>query len=117
MEFANSPGGMWLFSWTSFHANKLQSMWTHLKAYITIAIEKEKAKQRPGALYVAVSVRSMQAVDFTWLAETGFSFHHYRAPGHGVTPLAKANEVVNEFVRLYEKNPSKVEGWSSTTEF
>ena len=29
----------------------------------------------------------MQAIDFQWLAMQGFKFHHYRAPGHGDTPL------------------------------
>ena len=37
------------------------------------------------ALYVVVSLRAMQAIDFGYLVEKGFKFHHYRAPGHGAT--------------------------------
>jgi ADP-ribose pyrophosphatase YjhB (NUDIX family) len=42
----------------------------------------------PSAIYVAVSLRAMQAIDFGWLVEHRFRFHHYRAPGHGATSIA-----------------------------
>jgi len=45
-------------------------------------------KYIPCAVYVVVSLRSMQAIDFSWLVNQGFHFHHYRAPGHGDTPPA-----------------------------
>jgi ankyrin repeat protein len=35
-------------------------------------------KYVPAALYVVVSLRSMQAIDFSWLVAQGFHFHHYR---------------------------------------
>ena len=41
------------------------------------------------AIYVCVSLRAMQAIDFGYLVEKGFKFHHYRAPGHGDTPRAE----------------------------
>jgi len=63
-------------------------LWNHLKLYIEVALEEEVKKKVPGAVYCAISVRSMQAVDFTWLADHGFRFHHYRPPGHGMTPMA-----------------------------
>ena len=64
-------------------------LWNHLKLYIDVALEEEvKKNENAGAVYLAISVRSMQAVDFTWLAEHGFRFHHYRPPGHGMTPMA-----------------------------
>ena len=63
-------------------------LWNHLKLYIDVALEEEVKKEKAGAVYLAISVRSMQAVDFTWLAEHGFRFHHYRPPGHGMTPMA-----------------------------
>ena len=64
-------------------------LWNHLKLYIDVALEEEvKKNDDAGAVYLAISVRSMQAVDFTWLAEHGFRFHHYRPPGHGMTPMA-----------------------------
>jgi len=63
-------------------------LWNHLKLYIEVALEEEVKKKVPGAVYCAISVRSMQAVDFAWLADHGFRFHHYRPPGHGMTPMA-----------------------------
>ncbi len=64
-------------------------LWNYLKLYVTVALEEERKKKRSGAVYCAISVRSMQAVDFAWLADQGFRFHHYRPPGHGMTPLAE----------------------------
>ena len=62
-------------------------LWSTLRSYINVLVEDEKKKKRPGALYVVISLRSMQAIDFAWLADKGFQFHHYRAPGHGATSL------------------------------
>ena len=50
-----------------------------LQMYVVVVeahMQHEAAQS--GALFVAVSVRSMQAIDFAWLAERGFTFHHYR---------------------------------------
>ena len=62
------------------------TLWRTLKAYVEALLEAERLKTRPGAVYVVVSLRSMQSIDFTWLADRGFRFHHHRAPGHGATP-------------------------------
>jgi ankyrin repeat protein/8-oxo-dGTP pyrophosphatase MutT (NUDIX family) len=62
------------------------TLWRTLKAYIEVVLQDETQKVKPGAVYVVVSLRSMQSIDFTWLAEQGFRFHHHRAPGHGATP-------------------------------
>ena len=47
---------------------------------------QSKRQGSKGAIYVAVSLISMQSVDFEWLENKGFRFHHYRAPGRGATP-------------------------------
>jgi len=65
------------------------SLWVLLQSYVTALLRNEREKVEkgkakfPGAIYVAVSEASMQAIDFTWLVAHGFVFHHYRAPGHG----------------------------------
>ena len=61
------------------------TLWRTLKAYVEALLEAERLKTRPGAVYVVVSLRSIQSIDFTWLADRGFRFHHHRAPGHGAT--------------------------------
>jgi len=61
------------------------TMWQYLRVYVTTVLDDQSKKERPSAVYIAVSLRSMQAIDFTWLASKGFKFHHYRAPGHGDT--------------------------------
>lgn len=54
-----------------------------MKAFETGAATK---KPIPRAIYVAVSLHAMQAIDFGYLVEHGFRFHHYREAGHGATP-------------------------------
>jgi 8-oxo-dGTP pyrophosphatase MutT (NUDIX family) len=51
-----------------------------------VCFEHQRLKKRPGALYVVVSLGSMQAINFSWLAQKGFRFHHYRNPRHDATP-------------------------------
>ena len=70
------------------------TLWTTLQGYVTTLLEAEahleEQKKIPHAVYVVVSLRTMQAIDFDWLAEKGFRFHHFREPGHGDS-LAAAN--------------------------
>jgi len=47
----------------------------------------EWRKQHTSALYVAISMSALQAVDVAWLIEHhGFRFHHYRPAGHNLDP-------------------------------
>ena len=64
------------------------TMWRTLQKYVEAlqADAQSKRQGSKGAIYVAVSLISMQSVDFEWLENKGFRFHHYRAPGHGATP-------------------------------
>jgi len=55
-----------------------------------IAEGTQTKKYIPAAVYVAVSLRAMQAIDFGWLVNRKFKYHHYRPPGHGDTPDADA---------------------------
>ena len=63
-------------------------LWESLMKHIEQLLEHEKQRaaegQIPAAIYVAVSQRSMQAVDFTWLAKKDFAFHHHIEAGHAV---------------------------------
>ena len=48
----------------------------------------EWKKKNASAIYIAISMNALQAVDVTWLIEQhGFRFHHYRPAGHGL-PIA-----------------------------
>ena len=66
----------------------LKRLVTHLKGAqerAAFAPDPKTGKAKlPCALYVAVSHRSMQSIDFEHLIDAfGFRYHHYRAPGHG----------------------------------
>ena len=83
-------------------------LWQALKKVVAYYLETEReevkknreqmmtgeanAEYKPKAIYIAVSLRAMQAIDFGYLVERGFRFHHYRAPGHGATIAATAND-------------------------
>lgn len=60
-------------------------MWQTLKLYVAHHCQHQAEQQKPAAIYICVSQRCMQAIDFTWLASRGFRFHHYRKAGHGDT--------------------------------
>ena len=78
-------------------------MWQALREFVIFFLHQQRRKLQeradeiaagitdkkyvPAAVYVIVSLRAMQAIDFGWLVNKGFAFHHYRAPGHGCTPL------------------------------
>ena len=78
-------------------------VWQALREFVIFFLHQERRKLQeradeiaagttdkkyvPAAVYVIVSLRAMQAIDFGWLVNKGFAFHHYRAPGHGCTPL------------------------------
>ena len=87
-------------------------LWTTLKRVVAYYIDTEKErvsqentkynagtvtkKPKPRAIYVAVSLHTMQAIDFGYLVGQGFRFHHYRAPGHGATPLPAPSEPLGD---------------------
>ena len=58
-------------------------LWQTLQKYVEVHLQAQRALKRPKPIYVCISQRCMQAIDFTWLSEKGFVFHHYRKPGHG----------------------------------
>jgi len=71
-------------------------MWNTLRQLITHYLDGEitmfKKRREEGGdpykskiIYVVVSLRAMQAIDFGWLYKHGFTFHHYREAGHGDT--------------------------------
>uniref|UniRef100_A0A7S2N0P1 Nudix hydrolase domain-containing protein n=1 Tax=Haptolina brevifila TaxID=156173 RepID=A0A7S2N0P1_9EUKA len=62
------------------------TLWRKLTQYVQVALEEEKKKTRCGAIYVVISLRSMQAIDFAWLADHGFRFHHFRAANRDMAP-------------------------------
>jgi len=70
-------------------ASPWHKLWQTFKAYTKHHLAAQRALARsggtPAAVYVAVAQRSMQAIDFAWLADEQFVFHHYRAPGHGAS--------------------------------
>ena len=87
-------------------------LWTTLKRVVAYYIDTEKErvsqentkynagtvtkKPKPRAIYVAVSLHTMQAIDFGYLVGQGFRFHHHRAPGHGATPLPAPSEPLGD---------------------
>ena len=90
-------GSVWLRVGCVPHVPWLK-MWLRLKKYVAALLDAKRAKVaggdlKPGAVYVVVSLRAMQSIDFSWLFTQGFRFHHYRDPGHGDTaPPAPAAE-------------------------
>jgi len=71
-------------------------LWETLKMFVVhfTRSEKEKRRHEPHckcrAVYVAVSLGSMQAIDFPWLAENGFHFYHYRKAGYDLPMTERA---------------------------
>ena len=82
-------GSKWLRAGCVPHGVSWSTMWSALKRYVEALLADADSKRQGsrGAIYVAVSMISMQSVDFEWLDKHGFRFHHHRAPGHGATPI------------------------------
>ena len=69
------------------------TLWETLKLCIEELLAREKAKVgtkdekgrkiNPSGIYIAVSQRSMQAIDWMWLADKNFRFHHQREAREG----------------------------------
>ena len=106
-------------------------VWQALREFVIFFLHQERRKLQerteeiaagttdkkyvPAAVYVIVSLRAMQAIDFGWLVNRGFAFHHYRAPGHGCTPLPEHEaRLRGEAVRSDGGTDSNAEG---TAEF
>lgn len=78
-------------------------LWETCKAYVSHFLKQQKdqlkadvAEGNPPStkgVYVVVSQGSMQAIDFKWLSQQGFKFHHYRPPGHGAVPRLDETEI------------------------
>ena len=77
------------------------------------------------AVYIAVSELCLQAVDYTWLADNGFQFHHFRPAGHNMTisdeevdDPKRALRQTAEFVYYCWPCQSKdlVPGWATSIE-
>ena len=70
-------------------------LWQTLREFVNYLVEAEqrKVQEDPDYLtfgvYAVISLRAMQAIDFGWLVHQGFRFHHYRAAGHGETPVSQ----------------------------
>ena len=103
-------------------------LWHMLRQLVMYYLSAEKKKYKNNkeeggdpykgpCIYVVVSLRAMQAIDFGWLVDKGFIFHHYREAGHGDTVPGDGNP---EFVYKswpgegYDEDP--VPGYATSIE-
>jgi len=64
-----------------------------LKACAKRAIEQQRQAvdrgAEPSTVWLGITETTLQCVDFVWLTQAGFAFHHYRKPGH-IQPVDEA---------------------------
>ena len=93
----------WMLVWRSL----MDSVQIHLererekdKMYWAMSASERKPKHMCAAIYVVVSQRVMQTIDFQWLASQGFRFYHHRS-------VALLGDRAEQFAPLSSDKPTE----------